>query len=107
MKACLFIAATFLFSTALANDPTLNQLPRAMHTAMKERPRVKVGAREGDMVGSDNRVLQAAVDYVGGLGGGVVEDWLRNLKKNIYYKNYKKSKKIMIHIILCILIKIL
>lgn len=34
---------------------------------------VTVGAQVGDIVGSDHRALQAAVDYVAGLGGGVVE----------------------------------
>lgn len=33
---------------------------------------VTVGVRDADLCGSDNRVLQAAVDYVGGLGGGEV-----------------------------------
>src|SRR5215204_4716926 len=49
------------------------QLPRAMHSKMKERARITVGLREADIVGADNRALQAAVDYVAGLGGGVVE----------------------------------
>jgi len=44
-----------------------------MHTAMKEGAHVKVGAQSGDILGSDNRALQAAVDYVGSLGGGTVE----------------------------------
>lgn len=35
--------------------------------------RVTVGLRDADIVGNDNRALQAAVDYVGNLGGGVVE----------------------------------
>ncbi len=35
--------------------------------------RVRVGQKEGDIVGRDHRALQAAVDYVAGLGGGVVE----------------------------------
>lgn len=35
--------------------------------------RVTVGRSGADFVGDDNRILQAAVDYVGGLGGGVVE----------------------------------
>ena len=34
---------------------------------------VTVGLRDADINGSDNRALQAAVDYVGNLGGGVVE----------------------------------
>lgn len=35
--------------------------------------RVTVGVRDADIIGNDNRALQAAVDYVGTLGGGVVE----------------------------------
>jgi parallel beta-helix repeat protein len=35
--------------------------------------RVTVALRNADIIGSDNRALQAAVDYVGNLGGGVVE----------------------------------
>lgn len=35
--------------------------------------RVTVGVRDADIIGNDNRALQAAVDYVGNLGGGVVE----------------------------------
>lgn len=35
--------------------------------------RVTVGVRDTDIIGNDNRALQAAVDYVGNLGGGVVE----------------------------------
>ncbi len=53
--------------------PEERQLPRAMHSAMTTLPRVTVGHKDADMVGSDNRVLQAAVDYVAGLGGGTVE----------------------------------
>jgi len=49
------------------------QLPRAMHTKMTELPSIRVGQREGDIIGSDNRALQAAVDYVARLGGGTVE----------------------------------
>lgn len=49
------------------------QLPRSMHSQMAERPRIVVGLSSGDIVGSDNRALQAAVDYVAGLGGGTVE----------------------------------
>ena len=35
--------------------------------------RITVGIADTDIVGSDNRALQAAVDYVGNLGGGLVE----------------------------------
>jgi len=34
--------------------------------------KVTVGPKQGDLVGSDHRVIQAAVDYVAGLGGGTV-----------------------------------
>ncbi len=37
------------------------------------RARITVGHADADLVGRDNRVLQAAVDYVAGLGGGTVE----------------------------------
>lgn len=49
------------------------QLPTKMHSAMKQRPTIRVGLRDADITGSDNRALQAAVDYVAGLGGGTVE----------------------------------
>src|SRR5262245_4513656 len=49
------------------------QVPRAMHIAMKEKAHIFVGVRSGDVVGSDNKSLQSAVDYVAGLGGGMVE----------------------------------
>ena len=49
------------------------QLPRAMHSKMKAHPTITVGLRDADIVGADNRALQAAVDYIAGLGGGVVE----------------------------------
>src|SRR5437867_2757387 len=53
--------------------PEEHQLPRAMHSKMKERPSVSVGLRATEIIGADNRALQAAVDYVAGLGGGTVE----------------------------------
>lgn len=49
------------------------QLPRAMHSQMKELPTITVGLENAALIGSDNRVLQAAVDYIAGLGGGTVE----------------------------------
>jgi parallel beta-helix repeat protein len=56
-----------------APQPTDRQIPLAMHTEMDQMPSITVGRDKGDLVGSDNRVLQAAVDYIAGLGGGVVE----------------------------------
>ncbi len=44
-----------------------------MHSAMKELPGITVGKEDADLIGNDNRVLQAAVDYIAGLGGGIVE----------------------------------
>lgn len=40
---------------------------------MSEEPRITVGLTNADLIGSDNRALQAAVDYVAALGGGTVE----------------------------------
>ena len=67
----------------MPGDPTLakdgeppsahRQLPSAMHGTMTSTARIRVGIRDGDMSGQDNRVLQAAVDYVASLGGGTVE----------------------------------
>ena len=53
--------------------PDEAQLPKAMHSAMEELPQITVGMVDADLVGTDNRVLQAAVDYIAALGGGVVE----------------------------------
>lgn len=56
-----------------ALSPAHRQLPRAMHGEMQDRPRVTVGRSGADLNGGDHRVLQAAVDYMAGLGGGTVE----------------------------------
>jgi parallel beta-helix repeat protein len=52
--------------------PEEGQLPKAMHSKMAELP-LKVGRANADLTGDNNCVLQAAVDYVANLGGGVVE----------------------------------
>ncbi|HBE67277.1 MAG TPA: hypothetical protein DDW52_03920 [Planctomycetaceae bacterium] len=52
--------------------PSEQQLPRAMHSEMAERPEISVGVDSGVLRGNDNRALQAAVDYVAALGGGTV-----------------------------------
>lgn len=44
-----------------------------MHGSMSERPTISVGRSNADLIGSDHRVLQAAVDYIAALGGGTVE----------------------------------
>src|SRR5438128_36983 len=53
--------------------PEEQQVPHAMHSTMKARPHIRVGTRDADIIGTDNRALQAAVDYIAGLGGGIVE----------------------------------
>jgi len=65
------LAAAPAVRTAETTPPT--QVSTAMHTPMSELPLVRVGAERGDFTGSDNRALQAAVEYVAALGGGVVE----------------------------------
>ena len=49
------------------------QLPLAMHSRMEQQPSITVGNKDAALVGNDNRVLQAAVDYIAALGGGTVE----------------------------------
>lgn len=65
-------AAIFVNELSAAVSGLPGQEPAAMRVRMKQRPQVTVGLRSGDIVGADNRALQAAVDYVAGLGGGVV-----------------------------------
>jgi len=56
------------------SPPALEQqLPQAMHSAMTRLPSITVGQSQGAIVGRDNRALQAAVDYIAGLGGGLVQ----------------------------------
>jgi len=43
-----------------------------MHSQMSDLPSITVGRDNADIVGADNRALQAAVDYVANLGGGTV-----------------------------------
>ena len=79
-----FFAAALILSAAgrscasqaqqdFSPKPQEQQLPRAMHSQMKELPTITVGREDAELIGSDNRVLQAAVDYIAGLGGGTVE----------------------------------
>lgn len=53
--------------------PQERQVPKAMRSTMKDLPRIAVGRQDADLIGQDNRALQAAVDYIGALGGGTVE----------------------------------
>src|SRR5262249_12127657 len=77
MKAiCVFLLGCSTFASDKPDfSPRIEekQLPRAMHSEMKMLPTISVGQTSADIVGTDNRALQAAVDYVGNLGGGLVE----------------------------------
>jgi len=53
--------------------PDERQLPHGMHSQMEQIARITVGQKDADIIGTDNRALQAAVDYIAGLGGGIVE----------------------------------
>ncbi len=78
MKAipCL-VVLTFLTLSAYGDTAVRNESADRNHpeNELLAHPaiRITVGLREADIVGCDNRALQAAVDYVGQLGGGVVE----------------------------------
>ena len=72
-----FAAASIVLGAEEPSDPSPQpperQLPHAMHSAMTQLPRITVGRADADVIGTDNRALQAAVDYIAGLGGGTVE----------------------------------
>lgn len=70
---CLLLAAAVASFAGPGPEPGERQLPTKMHSAMDVSPTVRVGRSDADIVGADNRALQAAVDYVAGLGGGLVE----------------------------------
>ncbi|MCA9217044.1 MAG: right-handed parallel beta-helix repeat-containing protein [Planctomycetales bacterium] len=73
-RVCTLIAhAQFIIlaSIGVALEPARQHAENELHA----RPAVEVtvGLSDADIVGSDNRALQAAVDYVGNLGGGTVK----------------------------------
>ena len=45
----------------------------AIEPQWEQRVTITVGPEKADLVGSDHRLIQAAVDYVSGLGGGTVQ----------------------------------
>jgi parallel beta-helix repeat protein len=71
--AALAISAPIAGADDFAPKKDERQLPSAMHSEMSERPQITVGRAGADVIGVDNRAIQGAVDYVAGLGGGVVE----------------------------------
>ena len=73
MLQTVCIPATASQEVDFSPRPEERQLPTRMHSAMKDLPLIKVGHADADIIGGDHRALQAAVDYVAGLGGGIVE----------------------------------
>ena len=74
---CLFAAVVTSAAAppvGVSPNPGERQLPDKMHSAMTDLPTIRVGGTDtnADIIGTDNRALQAAVDYVANLGGGVV-----------------------------------
>jgi len=74
--SCMIGSTSLSYSTETQRDfspkPEEQQLPKAMHSEMKELPSVTVGKQNAQITGGDNRALQAAVDYIAGLNGGTV-----------------------------------
>jgi len=75
---CVVLSTMGILDTAEAQRdfsplPDERQLPTAMHSEMNELPSITVGRKEAQLIGADNKALQAAVDYIAGLGGGTVE----------------------------------
>jgi len=84
MKTAITVVCVLMFGHAIAtpngsqdqdwSPPAKEaQLPTKMRAAMAETPRITVGHSNAALIGSDNRALQAAVDYIAAMGGGTVE----------------------------------
>src|SRR5438552_10927058 len=70
-------ASAFAARLARADDLPQNTNPRAIfgdsaEPEWKQRLTMTVGPKQGDLVGTTDRVIQAAVDYVARRGGGTV-----------------------------------
>ena len=67
----VFLLLTTLTYCATAQEAERRNAENELHA----RPaiHISVGVANADIIGKDNRALQAAVDYVGNLGGGTVE----------------------------------
>ena len=79
MYSLILVIGLYLLLPAFAHPqvdfspkPDEQQLPFAMHSQMDELPSITVGQMNADIIGNDNRALQAAVDYIANLGGGTV-----------------------------------
>lgn len=67
----LLLAAAFLPGSLHAQPAGRRHAENELHAIPAIR--ITVGQENADIIGHDNRALQAAVDYVGQLGGGTVE----------------------------------
>ena len=65
----LFVLGAYAgaMSAEVAPAPSERQLLFRMHS------QIRVGQQDAELIGRDHRALQAAVDYIAALGGGVVE----------------------------------
>ena len=72
----MFGAAMVFAADSRSQAPAVTR-PRAtagdeIEPDWEQRIKVTVGPEKADITGADHRVIQAAVDYVTGLGGGTV-----------------------------------
>ncbi|MFN0127905.1 MAG: right-handed parallel beta-helix repeat-containing protein [Verrucomicrobiales bacterium] len=79
--SCLvFLLSIALFAAVSADEPPGPTSPPPRQTSgdsvvepdWNERLTVSVGTKDGDIVGTDHRAIQAAIDHVARLGGGTV-----------------------------------
>ena len=80
MNRRTFLASTPAMLAAADTFPVAPAVTRpratsgdAIEPEWEQRIRITVGPTKADLVGSDHRVIQAAVDYVAGMGGGTVQ----------------------------------
>src|SRR5688572_24541527 len=71
LKSLVVVVSCLAADAAVADQAGRKHAENELHA--RPAVRITVGVRDADIVGRDNRALQAAVDYVGSLGGGVVE----------------------------------
>ena len=72
MAACGFAIWTAVQIARLASGGEPGRVHPENDSLARPQVSVTVGRKDADLTGGDNRVLQAAVDYVGNLGGGLV-----------------------------------
>src|SRR5687767_5854799 len=66
-RACFVVLSLLGWAPAAAQSQSPSRA-----TPVEVLPEISVGIDSGDLRGGDHRALQAAVDYVAGLGGGTV-----------------------------------